>query len=198
MARDKGQVIMFSDGELSLLKKVFSDNEDLIYAIRKVFLQFELTEVEGEMLKAQLTPEVYDIVEKRFGMKMSPDVPLFMLADQYQSLNQALGNKDVEGMAPLFDAKEIEIEYLEQQFQVLKDLTWSVVVDRGAKWPKIILEDLKTLKGKDAYKRYVDTTARNYILSYVDSCLNMIKVLAGQKTESVELTKKKLLKDSSK
>lgn len=44
----------------------------------------------------------------------------------------------------------------------------------------------------------VKIIARNTVIQHLESCLGQIKILAGQKTESVEETKKKLLKNSSK
>jgi len=63
---------------------------------------------------------------------------------------------------------------------------------------KIKLSELAKLEGKDNYDRYVHTTARNFLLGYIDPMLLMIKNIAGQKTESVDELKKRITRDSSK
>ena len=186
---------MFNDKELSLIKNTFADNDELIYTIRKVLLQFPITEAEEKLLLTSISPEVYAVIKKRVYPDVDPEAPMFQIADMYQSLTQPMNGKGVEEMAPLFDAKELEIDYLEQQFGVLKDISTHSV---GDKTVKIKLDDLKILKGKDAYTRYVHTMARNYLLTHVDSFLNHLKVLAGQKNETVDQAKKRLERDSSK
>jgi hypothetical protein len=44
----------------------------------------------------------------------------------------------------------------------------------------------------------INLKARNTLISHVETCLQMLNVLAGQKTETVEQTKTRLKKDSSK
>ncbi len=188
--RDEGQVLIYNKQELDLIKAVFGNNEELLYIIRKVLLQFPMTEFETKMIKSSITPEVYAVIKKRLLPEMDADAPLTQLGDLYQSLNNDLKAKDVVAMAPLFAAKKIEIEYLEQQFKVLKD------IDAGSE-QKIILDDLKYIT-EDAEETYVKTTARNFLLSYVDSFLNMFKNMAGAKEETDEERTKRLTRDSSK
>ena len=189
--RQKGQILMFNDIELSLIKNSFSDNEDLIYAIRKVLLQFELTKDEKKILKQAMTPELYAVVKKRIFPELDPDAPLFQLSDMYQSLAGELSKKEAGEMREQFQAKQIEIDYLTQQFEVLKDIDKKVE-------QKTKLADLASIDMEDTTQTYINLTARNYLLSYVDSFLNHLKVLAGQKTETIEETKKKLIRDSNK
>lgn len=190
MARDKGQILMFSDAEFSLIKSVFSDNEELLYGVRNVLLQFPLSELQRNLVRSSMNPEVLAVIKKRAGVEMDPETPLFGLGDLYQTLNQDLKVKSPEEMAPLFEAKQLEIDYFEQQFSVLGDID-------GARKQEIVLDNLKHLV-KDAYQSYVQTTARNFILAHVDSTLSQLKMLAGQKAETVEQTKERLKKDSNK
>lgn len=183
---------MFSDAEISLIKNTFAgENEENLYLIRNVLLQFPLSKEERVRLKAIMTDEVYKVVKKRIFPEIDPEVPLFNLSDMYQTLSQDLQKHGVEEMAPLFDAKMLEIDYLRQQFEILKDPE-TVLIDG------IFLDRLAELKNKPYVQKYVDTTARNYILAHVDTMINHLKVLAGQKDESVDDIKKRLTRDSSK
>jgi len=189
--KQKGQVLMFSDADLSILKNTFADNDDRLYVVRKVLLQFPLDDAERALFKGTMNDAVYEVLKKRIFPEIDPDSPLFQIGDFYQSLTNDLGSKGVEEMAPRFLAKELEYDYLEQQFVVLKDID-------QAPPPVIILDRMKGLKGKSELEKYVQTTARNYLLGYIDSMLMHIKTLAGQKEESLEDAKARLTKDSNK
>lgn len=189
MARDKGQVFLFSDAELSLIKSVFAENEELIYAVRNVLLQFENSPVENKLVKDFITEPVIAVLKKRIFPQVEKDLPLTQLGDLLQTLNKDMQAKGPEEMEPLFMAKLIEIEYLDQQFVELS----------GEKVIRIhSLDDWANLKGKSATQMYVETTARNFILAYVDGMLMHLKTIAGEKKESLEEAKKRMERNSSK
>jgi hypothetical protein len=49
-----------------------------------------------------------------------------------------------------------------------------------------------------ASNAFINIQARNYLLSYIDSFVNDLRNLAGQKDETIEQTKQRLAKDSTK
>lgn len=182
---------MFNDVELSLIKSVFSDNEELLYAIRKVLLQFEMTKEEKKMIKTAMTPEVFAVLKKRILPTLDPDSPLSQLASLSTTLTDNLKVKDVEEMAPLFEAKQLETEYLEQRFAVLKNI--------DAKTGKELkLADFAVIKGKTPHRQFVDTTVYLFLLGYIDPMLAMIRNIAGQKEESIEAQKERMTRNSAK
>lgn len=137
-----------------------------------------------------MSSEVYRVVKKKLLPSLDPDSPLGQLADLQQSLTIDLKSKDVVAMEPLFKAKQLEIDYLTQQFEYLMDVGRNHI-------PNIVLNDLSSLEG-DAEQVFINTTARNFLLGYVDSFLIQLKVIASQNSESIEDTKKRLTRDSSK
>jgi len=187
--RQKDQVMMFSDTEISLIKAVFADNDDLIYAIRGVLLQFELSKEEKKSVKDSMTPEVWAVVKKRIHPEVSNEVPLTQVGDIYQTLTVQLNSNGVDDMYPLFLAKILESTYLTQRLEVLRG---NEVED------ELMIDDWKNLDGKTALNMYIQTTARNFILGYVDSMLMHLKNMAGQKTETLEQAKKRLERNSTK
>lgn len=191
MARQEGQKMRFTDNELSLMKSVFADNEDLLFIIRKVLLQFELTSLERETLDKQLSDNMYELLRKTFLPTIDPDAPLFQLTDLVMSLTNDLKGRSQDEMYSQIIAKELEIRYLEQQFEVLKG---------NRLLEGINLKDLGRLSGvrSKGLEEYENITARNYILSYIDSNIQQLKFLAGKKEESVEETVNRLQKDSTK
>lgn len=182
---------MFNKAELQLIKAVFSDNDDLLYAIRKVLLQGNLTENEVNSIRTQVTPEVYAVVKKRILPDLDLDAPFGQIGDLYRTLAQQLSSKDSDQMAAQFDAKKLEVDYLSQQFEFLKD------IDKPQTSTMIRLDELKFIT-TNHYMNYVNHTARDFIIGFVDSMLNMLKVIAGEKTETPEQQKERITRNSSK
>lgn len=189
--RDKNQQLMFNEAELRLIKTVFGDNDDLLYAIRKVLLQGNLTDNEANSIRQQVTPEVFAVVKKRILPDLDLDAPFGQIGDLYRTLSSQLSSKDVEQMGPQFDAKKLEVDYLSQQFDVLKDM------DKPLGTSVIRLDDMKMIT-TNHYVNYVNHTARDFLIGFVDSMLNMLKAIAGEKTETPEQQKERITRNSSK
>jgi hypothetical protein len=192
--RDKNQILIYTDAEISLIKAVFADNEDLLYALRKVFLQFPMTDTEMKLIKDAMTPEVITILKKRIYPEMTGDEPFGQLSDVYQVLNNDLASKDVSEMDPIFISTQLVVDYLAQQFETLKEIDSDSVTNKKL----ILLDDLKVLKEKSSFEQYVDTKARNFIIGHIDGKLQMIKTIAGEKTETTEQAKERMTRNSNK
>lgn len=190
--RDKDQKMRFNNAELGQVKALFADNEDLLYAIRKVLLQARLTEKEEVMVRSAVTKKTFPLIKKFFLPDIDPDAPIFQLTDMYLGLGADIKSLSPEGAWPFIRAKELEIEYISQQLAVLEDMTSEVK-------PKVVLADLtKVTKTSDSEDIWVNINARNFLLSFIDSNVQQIKLLAGSKDETVEQTKERLRKDSTK
>lgn len=187
--RDKDQVLMFNSKEIDLIKAVFCDNDDLLYIIRKVLLQFELTKDEEITLRKTMSDELYSVIKKRIFPDFSDEYPLTQIPSLVTTLTSDIKTKTVDEMQPLFEAKQLEIDYLEQQFRVLKGLK----VEQ-----KIKLTDLSQIKGKESWDCFVDMTAYLFLMGHIDPMLGFLKNIAGQKNESVEDAKKRMTQNSSK
>jgi len=185
---DKDQQLMFNKEELSLLKNTFADNDVLLYTIRKVLLQFPLTEVEKGLIKQTVNDAVYNVLKKRILPDISPMFPIGQLPSILNTLNDQLKVNNAREMDDHFRAKKLEIDYLKQQFAVLKDF--------DAPQP-LKLAEMGVLTD-DYETNFVNISAYLFILGYVDPQLNFIRSLAGAKDESPEDQKKRLTRDSSK
>lgn len=190
--RDKDQVFIYNKAELELIKRVFADNDELLYAIRAVFLQFPLTEKQQEMIKTQVTEPVINILRKRILPEPSDDFPLTQLPSILTTLTNDLKTKDAEDMTLQFHAKQLEIRYLRQQFAVLANIEKRT---EDTLWLKLC--NFADLTG-DTNLDFVHMTAYLFILGYVDPMLNFIKSIAGQKEETAEEQANRLRRDSSK
>lgn len=189
MQPEKDQYFIFSEAELSLIKNTFTDNDALLFAIRNVLLQFPLSDGQKATLSVGLNENVISVLRKRIIPELLPTYPLGQLPSILTTLTKDLGSRDVVDMEPQFEAKQLEIDYLEQQFQKLEG---KVVEER------ISLKRMGELKDKSPREQFVDMTAYLFLLGYIDPMLGMIKNIAGQKDETPEQQKKRLTRDSSK
>ncbi len=189
MARQPGQVFIFNDEELELIKRTFAENETLLYTVRKVLLQFPLTDAEKNLIKLSVTPEVVRVLKKRILPEISEEFPLTQIPSILTTLTEQLKTKSVDEMGPLFSAKLTEIAYLEQQFTALSDLE--------APQP-IKLKDMELTQGRSSFDSYVAAQSYLFLLGYIDPMLGFIQSIAGQKDETVEAAKKRMDRNSSK
>jgi len=191
--RDANQKMRFNDAELSLLKGLFADNEELLFSVRKVMLQFELTKQEEITLKKNINETTFALLKKVFLPELEGDAPIFQLTDMILGLGSDIKDKPIELAMPYIQAKDIEIKYLAQRLEAL----------RGNDIPEmaeISLADMAKIKltKTNAESVYANILARNFILSFVDTHIQQMKFLAGLKEETVEQTKDRLQKDSNK
>lgn len=197
--RDPNQQFIFNDQELSLIKNTFAENEPLLYSVRKVLLQFPLTDPEKNLLKLSMTPEVIAALKKRILPEISDEFPIGQLPSLLTTLNEQLKVRSVEEMGPLFAAKKIEIDYLTQQFALLGNIDLFDAVNAPS-W--INLSDLGVIKlnpNNDTLDlNYTRINAYLFLLGYIDPMLNFIRAIAGEKKETMENLKKRLTRDSSK
>lgn len=195
MPRDKDQKMRFNRAELGQIKALFAENDELLYAIRKVLLQAPLTEQEEVWVRSAVTKTTFPLIKKFFLPELDANAPLFQITDMYLGLGAEIKSLSPEGAWPFVRAKEIEIAYIAQQLEALEDVSKEHA-------PKIVLADLtkvpKTARKADEVDVWVNINARNYILSFVDSNVQQIQFLAGLKDETVEQTMERLRKDSTK
>lgn len=191
---ENNQQFIFNTDELSLIKNTFAENDKLLYIIRKVFLQFELTDVEKQTLQKAVTPEVLAVLRKRILPELSADYPLGQIPSIMTTLTDQMKVKDVHEMKPQFEAKLMEVTYLKQQFKALEALANDLVPDK----PVIVLAELSNMDGKPEQQVFVEMTAYMFLLGYIDPMLILIRSIAGEKAETIEQQKQRMTRDSAK
>jgi hypothetical protein len=181
----KGQTMRFTDAELSLIKGLFAENDALLYALRKSLLGFVLDENESAIIKG-LSKEALKLIRKTFLPTLDPASPFFQLTDMAMGLNVDIKEKSEDEALPLIIAKAIEIQYMDEALRKVEgeDATFTYN-----------LNDLSLLTDENVF---VNITARNYLLSYIDSNCKQLEFLAGTKDETVEQTVARLQKNSNK
>lgn len=193
MARQKNQVIIFTDLELQLFQNTFIENEDLLYAVRSVLCQLPLNESDLANLTTNLSKDVISTIQKRILPVDLNDLPLGQLSDFYMTINQDLNQRRYDDTYPIIKSKELQINFLTQQFNVLFD-----IVENKRYNLELQVIQLHDLKSDDDEEKYIKVLARNYLLSHIDKMLLLIKHIAGNKKETSEEQKTRLMRDSSK
>lgn len=186
--------LRYTDVELSILKATFAENEPLLKAVRKVFLQLPLGEQdENELNVFKGNEELNRIMRKTFLPELDGDTPLGQQIDLWMILN--IIEKTPEEAEPHMAAREWVINYIEQGLDALQG-----EIDINNRWiletfiPKLVNNESEP-NAKVLYSKLI---ARNTIVQHVEMVLNQINFLAGLKTETTEETKKRLMKDSNK
>lgn len=194
--RYPNQIFIFNDQELELIKNTFAENDILLYTVRKVFLQFPLTDPEKNLIKLGMTPEVIQVLKKRMLPELSDDFPIGQLPSLLTTLTEQLKVKTPEEMAPLFAAKKLEMDYLAQQFTVLGNLDAPQPIK--LKDMAVIDETQNEPQFSANTRNYINLQTYLFLLGYIDPMLNFIRSIAGEKKETVEETKKRMTRDSGK
>jgi hypothetical protein len=187
--KKKKQTMRYSIDEMGIAKNTFAENEDLFFALRKVFLQMPLDEVDKQSLKAHIVgkPDVLKLIRKTYLPELDPAAPIHQIIDLWMTVE--LKEKSPEDAYPHILSRELLIKYLAQQLEVLESLE-----DNGS----IRLSDMATVEGKNELDLYVGMVTRNMLIAHNEQQLNQLNTLAGTKTETPEETVERLKKDSSK
>lgn len=187
------QTMRFTDLELSLMKNTFAENEDLLKSMRKVFLQLPLGKADKERIGGAFKDKqaVFDVITKTFLPTLDGEAPIHQLLDLFLTIK--LEDKTTDQAFPLLVSRTKLIQLLEQQLKVLE------AVANGTEFTADInLADLVKIEGKNSIEAYADVICRNTMVGHTDMMLSQINLLAGMKDETIEQTRERLAKDSSK
>lgn len=172
-----------SDEEITILKNTFAENDVLLKSVRKAMLGLPMVTDEDKYLADLFKSEdLRKVMRRIFLPEIEGDTPLGQNLDLWMTVQFA--DKTPEFSDVLLQARELLIELIEAG---LKDLEAPRANDR-----------ITFKRTQDPEADYVHLTARNTLINHVDQQLLTIKALAGKKEESVEQTKTRLLKDSTK
>lgn len=187
----ENQTNRFSDEELSAIKSIFAENLETVEALRKLFLDFPLDVVDIGALtffKEEINKKV---LRKAFLPKIETQAPLQQMVDLWLTLK--VDDKHPEEAINFILARELLLELLEERFNKLDEVL------AGKELSEITtLNSLIPSKEKSPAENYVHLLARNTIVTHSDQQLTMFYMLAGKKDETIEETRKRLQKNSTK
>jgi len=176
--KNKKQVMRFSETELATIRSVFGNNDELLKALRKLFLQIPLDVMDLSIVELMKKPDVLKIVRKLFLPEIDPEAPINQIIDLWMTIDAR--GKSPEELVPHFEARERVIKYLDQQLKVLE----------GNGKEKIRFSKLGYSHRKSAYNNYVDFEVRNTILVHVETQLNQLDILSLPEETREEMEKR--------
>ncbi len=181
----------FSDRELEIIKSTFAGNDELIFALRKHFMQLDMTVADFDMIQSfvKSKPEVQNVIRKAFLPTLDGNAPLHQIIDLWMTVD--IKERMPGQTMPVLMARDILIKYLEQRLTILEG-------GKVAKTSEIKLNDLIYKKFKSEIEAYSDLMARNTAITHTEQQLAQFVVLAGTKEETIEELKERLAKNSTK
>lgn len=193
MQEKKKQVMRYGEAELALIKGMFKDNNALVIALRKVFLQMPLNVLDTEIIintfkgrKENLT-----VIRKCFYPELEPEAPLSQLIDLWMTID--VRDKSMEELKNVFDSRELLIDLIEQQLEGLEKVANSKELNY-----EITMANLVAKKGKTTEDFYRDIMTRNTMISHTETRLSEMSILANTEIPTDEEIKERKEKDSTK
>ena len=123
-------------------------------------------------------------MRKQFLPELQSDIPIGQCIDLYMTLD--LKDKDDIQIRHIAEAREILINMIEKSLLLLENIDGETINLKS--WERLPWAEWKG----------DNLIARNQFISHTDQQLKTIEILSGLKTESVEETKNRLMKDSNK
>lgn len=174
-----------SEGDMRLIKTTFKDNDDCLKAIRKVFLQMNLSDTDLRLLAPITTSEEMQRILRVFLLpELDGDVGLGLNMDLWMTV--AISEKQSPDVFLELSARNKLLDYLEDGFKRLKEPNQQGTTKITAFNP------IKVPAGVD------DVIARNTLITHIEQKLVMLKMWAAQKEETPEEEKERIAKDSTK
>jgi len=169
------KALRLSDTDLRLIRTMFKDNDDCLKALRKVFLQMNLTESDMRLLASITTStEMQRILRVFLLPELDGDVPLGLNMDLWMTV--AIAEKSSPDVFLELSARNKLLDYLEMGFTRLTN-PQPLGTGRIAGFNPI-----KVPAGID------DVIARNTLITHIEQKLVMLKMWAAE----VELTDEQL------
>ena len=184
----KGRVPMrFNEQDLLLIKNLFKGNEPLLYALRKVFFQVELTEEDLTILKPIIiSEEALKVLNKTYYPEIDLKAPFGQVIDLWLTIDSK--DKDPEEVYNALLVRDRLMQLIQSGLKRLKgeETTLEKIVDFKPDFDKCALDN------------YVEYTARNALISHTEMQLTQLLSLANRTEESVEELQARFKKNSAK
>lgn len=180
-----GKKMRYDNTELSVIKGTFSENDELIFALRKHFLGGKLNKGEEKVIKG-MSEQSIEILSKTFFPEVGSDTALNHNIDLYSAIS--VREAGIDNAYNEMLSRDIVSDYLVNR---LTEIKLGKLNENNQ-----LVELLERLE--DPVKRSVNLLARNTLISHIDFQLQQLIFLAGKKDETPEETIARLQKNSAK
>ena len=172
----------------ALIKQVFSKNPELIQTMQALFLGFELSKDEKDMIKTTFEDEnLYKAIERRIAPRLERDTMVGQQSDEWAGLEEQIYGSHEGQIYQAVHYKKEAIAMAKQAMALLKN-------PDGEPIDISYDPDLNV-----ADKMQIKLLARNMYIKMIQNQLSTIWVIAEQKDgENPQQTAERILKDSDK
>lgn len=182
---DKKPTQVDSDNEI--IKGVFAENDELLFTMRKLFFGAEITIEEKQLIKNTFQNKaVVDVFQRKLYSKENYGTEIGHVSDFWLGAETQIFGASRDTIHQAVRAKETILESFEKAIALLSNPDGERV-------------DVNKMKmSLEADPLAVGLLVRILYMKAIESALHSVKTIAGLKSETVEETTKRLLKDSSK
>ena len=191
--KKKKPAFRYSEGEINLIKATFSDNDELLMALKKSMLQLELTEVEEVACLNTFRgkTELMTVLRKFFTPTLDDkNIDVHQMTDMWSIIEREINFRDrkVEDAWPLLQVANNVIEYINQQLNLLE----------GFDVKTINFKEMSELDANDPTGSYINILTRNLIFTRVEKVIMAIYGMSLNKNETPEELAERLALNSNK
>ena len=172
----------------ALIKQVFSKNPDLIKVMQALFLGFDLTDEEKQMIKTTFAnDELYEAIRRRIAPHLEKDTMVGQQSDEWAGLEEQIYGAHEGQIYQAVHYKKEAIKMAKQAMALLKNPDGEKI--NISYDPDLSIED----------KMQIKLLARNMYIKMVQNQLSTIWIIAEQKeNENPQQTAERILRDSAK
>jgi hypothetical protein len=172
----------------ALIKQVFSKNPELIKVMQALFLGFDLTAEEKEMIKSTFeNEELYEAIRRRIAPRLERDTMVGQQSDEWAGLEEQIYGAHENQIYQAVHYKKEAIRMAKQAMELLKNPDGEKI--NISYDPDVVMNDPLQIK----------LLARNMYIKMVQNQLSTIWIIAEQKeNENPQQTAERILRDSAK
>lgn len=181
---EQKQLMNVNEEEVKLIKAVFTNNDVLLQAMRAVLLGLSPTVDEQESVRSAFANEqLKKVIWRRFYPTLDKNSPIGQVQDVWLGVEEMVFGHAPDTIKQAVDYKRGALEMTRRGLNLCENPgSDSINVEY---FPESDFDVLKT-----------GLLARNQYIRHVESQLLWLKIIAGQKEETPQETKKRLSTDS--
>jgi hypothetical protein len=192
--KKKKPAFRYSESEINLIKATFSDNDELLMALKKSMLQLELTEAEEVAILNTFNgkTELMTVLRKFFTPTLEDkNIDVHQMTDMWSIIEREINFRDrkVEDAWPLLQVADKTIKYINHQLDILEGKIFDVTIN---------FKEMVNLDYNNPTDSYTSILTRNLIFTRVEKVIMAIYGMSLNKNETPEELAERLALNSNK
>lgn len=186
--QNKQPLMRYNEQELALIKSIFDENLDILFALRKVFLHADLSDADENILKLITeNKQAVKLIEKTYLPRIELDCPFGQTIDLWLAIEVV--DNDPEATTLSLKVREKLISYIDTGLKRLTSFD---------KKPKLNILNFSPNFDVSDEERYIELQARNALIKHTEVQLQQLIALSKMKRETLAELEARMKKDSTK